>query len=39
MGLPICRTICEAHGGTLNAANHPDGGAEFVIAMPSAPPA
>lgn len=37
MGLPICRTICEAHGGTLVAANHPDGGAEFVIAMPHAP--
>jgi signal transduction histidine kinase len=34
MGLAICRTIVNAHGGRLWAENHPGGGAVFTIALP-----
>ncbi|MDQ0251141.1 PAS domain S-box-containing protein [Sphingomonas kyeonggiensis] len=34
LGLPICRTIVEAHGGRLWAENGPDGGAIFSFALP-----
>lgn len=38
MGLPICRTIIEAHGGEIDAANRRDGpGARFAITLPAAP--
>ena len=35
MGLAISRTIIEAHGGKLNAANNPDGGASFRFTLPT----
>ena len=33
IGLAICRTIIEAHGGGCHAANHPDGGAVFSFTL------
>jgi len=33
LGLPICRTIVEAHGGRLWAQHQPDQGAEFVFTI------
>ena len=34
LGLPICRSIAEAHGGNLWAENHDDGGAKFTLWFP-----
>lgn len=36
LGLAIGRWIAEAHGGSLSAANAPDGGALFTLTMPAA---
>ena len=34
LGLSIARDLVEAHGGTIAAANRPQGGAVFSIALP-----
>jgi two-component system C4-dicarboxylate transport sensor histidine kinase DctB len=36
LGLNICRTIVEAHGGHITVGNRIDGGAVFTITLPSA---
>ena len=36
LGLAICRAIITAHGGTIEAANRPGGGAAFRIRLPVA---
>jgi two-component system, OmpR family, sensor histidine kinase KdpD len=35
LGLPICKGIIEAHGGTIRAENRPEGGATFHIVIPN----
>jgi signal transduction histidine kinase len=37
MGLAIAFGILKAHGGTIEAENHPSGGARFSVAVPSVP--
>jgi signal transduction histidine kinase len=36
LGLSIVRAIIERHGGTVTAANAPDGGAMFELSLPAA---
>lgn len=38
MGLAICRTIVEAHGGQIRAANGESQGARFSFTLPARPP-
>ena len=38
IGLPICRTIVEAHGGTIQAENRTGGGALFKFTLPRGRP-
>lgn len=38
LGLSIVKSIVEAHDGTVEAVNMPEGGACFIIAIPSIPP-
>src|SRR5262249_31093109 len=38
IGLYLCRQIVEAHGGTARCEPSPDGGARFVIELPSTRP-
>jgi C4-dicarboxylate-specific signal transduction histidine kinase len=35
MGLSICRTIVESHGGHIGARNRRSGGAEFTVSLPA----
>ena len=34
IGLSICKTIIEAHGGTITGANRAEGGALFCVTLP-----
>ena len=34
LGLSIAKALVEAHGGTLDARNHPEGGAVFTLYLP-----
>jgi signal transduction histidine kinase len=36
IGLTIARTIVNAHGGTIEARNNPEGGAAFTVTLPAA---
>ena len=34
LGLAICDAVVKAHGGSITAANHPEGGAVFTFTLP-----
>ena len=34
IGLSVCRTVVEAHGGTIKGENRTQGGARFIVALP-----
>ena len=35
IGLSVCQSIIQAHGGFFTADNHPDGGAVFRFGLPT----
>ncbi|MDO9081274.1 MAG: ATP-binding protein, partial [Desulfuromonadales bacterium] len=37
LGLYISRAIVDAHGGTLEVENAPEGGSSFIVSIPLAP--
>jgi signal transduction histidine kinase len=37
LGLSIAAALIHAHGGTITAANHPDGGAVLTVELPNQP--
>ena len=37
LGLAIVKSVAEAHDGTVEALNRPEGGACFIVAIPSIP--
>jgi signal transduction histidine kinase len=39
IGLTIARTIVEAHGGTIQGRNNPEGGATFTVMLRRKDPA
>ncbi len=38
LGLSICRAIVQAHGGAIEVQNRPEGGAIFVVRLPTGGP-
>ncbi|MCK4516230.1 MAG: hypothetical protein KAU31_13295, partial [Spirochaetaceae bacterium] len=34
LGLAICKSIAEAHGGSISVSNTPGGGARFEVRLP-----
>lgn len=35
LGLTYCHAVIQGHGGTIAASNRPEGGAEFVVSLPT----
>jgi signal transduction histidine kinase len=38
LGLSICKSVMKEHGGTIEAANAPGGGAVFTVTLPAVAP-